>query len=186
MRKRDILKTFSPSVSHAGESFIYQGSRIEFFGSVTRTLEYVHALILGRESPIKRFTHLILRFCYLDFRLPFRSYPSRFQYLMQGSVSPIKVYSSDSTAMLLGPKTTPQTSFFLPLVSYAGKSHLSRDLIFSAFSILCGGEFHLSRFTHLILRLYYLDDSTAMLPGPWTTLQIYDSSIQMLFAIFSP
>ena len=55
---------------------------------------------------------------------------------MRGRVSLIKVHASDSSAMLLKLWTT---------------------LIFFALSISCGGEFHLLRFTHLILWLCYLD-----------------------------
>ena len=63
--------------------------------------------------------------------------------------------------------TTLPTSSFLLSVSYAGESHLSKslrirffgfirwtsdypaDFILLTFSILCGGKFHLSRFSHL-------------------------------------
>ena len=72
--------SFLPSVSHAGEFHL------------------------------SRFTHLILRLRYLDLGLLCRSHPSCLQYLMRGRVSPIKVYASDSTAMLFGPRTTLQTS----------------------------------------------------------------------------
>ena len=42
----------------------------------------------------------------------------------------------------------------------------SADLILLAFSISCGGEFHLSRFTHLILRLYHLNFRILYRPHP--------------------
>lgn len=49
-------------------------------------------------------------------------YPSRFMHLI-------------SSALLVGPKSTPQTSSFFPTVSNAGESHLSRDPVLFALRI---------------------------------------------------
>ena len=106
--------SFLPSVSHAGEFHL------------------------------SRFTHLILRLRYLDLGLLCRSHPSCLQYLMRGRVSPIKVYASDSTAMLFGPRTTLQTSSFLPSVSQQGRVPSIK---------------------------VYASNSSAMLLGPWSILQ---------------
>lgn len=78
--------SFLPSVPHAGESFTHQASRIRSFAFVS--------ISCRGELPIKRFTHLILRLYYLDSRLPCLQYP------MQGRVSPIELYASDSSPLL--------------------------------------------------------------------------------------
>ena len=144
--------SFLPSVSHAGESFTYQGLRIWFYGYVTWTLDYSADLILlafsiscGGEFHLSRFTHLILRLCYLDLGLLCRHHPSCLQYLMQGRVPSIKVYASNSSAMLLGPWSILQTSSFLPSISHAGE---------------------------ILPIKVYPSDFSAMLLGPWSTLQI--------------
>ena len=55
---------------------------------------------------------------------------------------------------------------FFGYVTWALK--YSTDLNFLAFNISCGGEFYLSRFMHVI---GYASDYSAMLLGPWSTLQ---------------
>lgn len=69
-------------------------------------------------------------------------------YLMRGGVLPIKLCASDSSALLL------------ETLDY------SADLILLAFRISCCGESYLSRFTHLILRLCYLDLEVLCRPHP--------------------
>ena len=72
------------------------------------------------------------------------------QYLTRGRVLPIKVFASDSSAMLLGPRSTLQTSSFLPSVSHAGDN---------------------STYRGLCMWLVCASDYSAMLLRPWITLQ---------------
>ena len=65
-----------------------------------------------------------------------------------GDRIPIKVCASDDSALLLRPWSTLQSSSFLPSVSHAG-------------------EFYLSRFTHLVLRLCYFDLGVLCSPHPF-------------------
>ena len=68
--------SLEPWIFHAGEGFTYLSLRIWFSDFFIWALLYrpppscLQYSMQGKDSPIKRFTHFILRLCYLDFRLP--------------------------------------------------------------------------------------------------------------------
>ena len=106
-----------------------------FWPLVSHAGESCYVLWLGLLSPLSRPTILLCRY-----------HPSYIQYFMRGRVSPINVHASDSSALLLGPWTTLQTSPFLPSsVSHAGESLPIKVCAF---------------------------DSSALLSGPWSILQV--------------
>lgn len=73
-----------------------------------------------------KFTHLILRLCCLDLEVLYK---------------PIKDYAFNSSAVLFGLWSTPQTSSFLPSVSHVGESIYLLRLVYSILRTQCRESF---------------------------------------------
>ena len=149
-----------PSVSHTGESFTYQGSRIWFFGFASWTLDYSADLILIAFS-ISYGGEFYLRLCYFDLGPRCRLYPSSLQYLMRRRV--IKSCASGSSALRFGPYSADLILFALSISRGGDRLPVTTHAFNHLIPWLCSLElgvpcslFFLSSVSHVEETIYHL------------------------------